>query len=132
MLGKSGVAVTTVLAGLLACMAPVHAADYDTETTNDLRCIVAAGVTIESNDGAAKVAGLTAMMYFFGRLDGHSPDIDLTASIADIAQKMSPEDIETARQSCSQIMKDRGQALQDAGQNLIDLGKKQEHDRNLR
>jgi hypothetical protein len=90
----------------------------------DLQCMalvaVMAGITMEEggdDDGAAtRLAGMSGgLMYYLGRLEGRSPDIDWLAQLTDYLEKAEAEDFDAVAPRCSKELIEKGQALVDFG-----------------
>jgi len=97
---------------------PVASAEPDA-TTSDLRCLVSAAVmSSSSDDPKVKSAGQLAAIYFLGRLDGRTPDLDLEARFAEQAHAMTDADVKSQLQSCGATLSARGAALQTIGKDL--------------
>lgn len=108
------------LAGGLA--AP--AAAQDAATTADLRCTIAAVALAGSAGGNATLQQQATMaaLYFIGKLDGRTPNLDLEAGIRAEMAKMSQSEMGAEAQRCGQQLMGRGQALQTIGEHFKDLG----------
>jgi hypothetical protein len=104
------------LAGALA--AP--AAAQDATTTADVRCAVAAVALAGSagSNATLQQQATMAALYFIGKLDGRTPNLDLEASIRAEMTKMSQPDMAAEAQRCGQQLMSRGQALQTIGEHF--------------
>lgn len=112
--------IATVLL-VLACVGfspESHA--LDTETTADLQCLVAVLETGPVIDKLAPGTSQTAMLYFLGKLDGRTPNLDLESELRKLVPTMSKKDLGLADIRCGHEMAGRGQALQTIGQHLMD------------
>lgn len=97
--------------------APVSAADRA-----DLQCMalvaVMAGMAMEEGEEAAttELAGMSGgLMYYLGRLEGRSPDVDWLEQLGAWLDKAEPEDLDAVAPRCSKELMDKGQALIDFG-----------------
>lgn len=90
------------------------------QTRADLRCFIAVMQTSKAMDTLNPGASKVAIMYFYGRLDGEDPKLDLEAAILDELPKMSMQDIAAADMRCGLEMKDRSNYMDVVGQHLID------------
>lgn len=102
----------------LALAAPAQAAP---DPDQDLRCFAVGLSLIESNP----TAGLTAAMYFMGRLEGREPNTDWYARLARHLETVTPESLQADAQVCGQILVDKGQEMQDRGAELERKSKEQ-------
>jgi hypothetical protein len=92
----------------------------------DVRCVVVSLRIMELQDPTLQKAGYMSSLYFFGRLDGASPSLDLEEQIMKELTIMTPDDYKTEAVRCGGELTARGQAMQKIGANLIDRGKKME------
>ena len=120
MAGRRLLSFCLVLAPLLASQAQAA----DDETTADLRCLVTSLSLTTSDDQTARTAGLLASLYYFGRLDGRAPNLDLENRMVAEIERMTPEEIRAEAPRCGSTMKDRGQALTAIGNHLVERGQR--------
>jgi hypothetical protein len=86
--------------------------------TDDLRCM-AVGLALAGNaNPEVKNAGTLASMYYLGRLDAHTPSVDLEAGLKQELMRMSPQDLKTEAARCGEELKARGKAVTEIGQRL--------------
>jgi hypothetical protein len=109
-----------VLAPFLASQAQAA----DDETTGDLRCLVTSLSLTTSDDQTAKTAGLLASLYYFGRLDGRAPNLDLENRMVGEIEKMTPDEVRSEAARCGSIMRERGQTLTAIGNHLVERGQR--------
>ena len=105
----------------LALVLPVSGARAQDETLDDIQCLVSTFSAAGSTDPEIRTSGISAFMYFLGRLDERSPDYDLKAAIAKQVLAMRPGDISEARERCSAVMTSRGKMLMMIGRDLSQL-----------
>lgn len=112
---RTGLAAGICLAGLA-----FPAAAQDAALTADLRCAVAA-VSLagaSANNPTLQQQATMAALYFIGKLDGHSPHLDLEAGLRTELAKMSPQDMAAEGKRCGAQLMSRGQALQAIGEHF--------------
>ena len=90
----------------------------DAGATDDLRCM-AVGLALAGNANPdVKNAGTLASMYYLGRLDAHTPSVDLEAGLKQELGRMSPDDLKSEAVRCGQQLQARGRAVTEIGQRL--------------
>ncbi|HEX3809934.1 MAG TPA: hypothetical protein VHW02_09555 [Rhizomicrobium sp.] len=115
------VAVTTAL--ILSI--PSHAQSetslpkLDSPMTADVQCLVAIMETREKIDRLMPGVSQGLVMYYFGKLDGRNPNLDLETMIRDVSHKMSSTDIGAADMRCGRQLTKRGLYLSTIGQHLM-------------
>jgi len=107
------------LSALLVLAPPASAADD--ETTGDVRCVMLGFSLSRSSDPHIQSLAQAAMIYFVGRLDGRTPDLDLEAAIVSQLKTMSAVDAQAEMQRCGAILQTRGDKLQVIGADLQKL-----------
>jgi hypothetical protein len=96
----------------------VESMERDTE--GDIRCIVAASILAQqTQDPVQKMTFNAATLYYLGRLDGRTPDLDIGARVYAERARVNSGDILLERARCGQHMIDRGAVLQQIGRDLI-------------
>lgn len=100
----------------LGLSAPAQAAP---ESEQDLRCFAVGLSLMESNPNA----GLTAAMYFLGRLEGREPNVDWYGRLATHWKSLMPETLQADAKICGKILVDKGQEMQDWGAAMDAKGK---------
>lgn len=117
---KSWAAVLSTAA--LLCAGPVAAQNADHAPANqaDLQCMalvaVLAGLAMEEGteqeDHATRMAGLSGgMMYYLGRLQGRSPDIDWLSELSLFLGKAEFSDLDAVAPRCGKELSETGEAL---------------------
>ena len=85
------------------------------ESNADLRCLAALAQISERADKGDDANSLTAvMLYFLGKIDGRTPDIDLVAAIEDVLADPA-YDATTEALRCTSELGERGAALDSVG-----------------
>jgi hypothetical protein len=99
-----------------------NAMAQDDKTMADLRCLVAISEISSNMEKAAPGSSLAAAMYYFGRLDGRTPDLNIEDAVVGLANKMTRQDIGTEAIRCGGELRERGAALKSMGERLIARG----------
>ena len=90
------------------------------DISDDARCLMVTLIGIGQAgepDKKAQLAG--AAMFFMGRLDREAKDVDLVAVIRREGRGItSPQELGSEARRCADIVRRRGDALQDIGQQL--------------
>jgi hypothetical protein len=110
-----------VLCAFLATAAQVSAArppPMPASTQNDVECLVAIMSTVGLLDKIHPGSSQVAMMYYFGKVDGDVPQIDLEAAIRWQLSKMTKRDISAADARCGKKLIDRGRAMVAIGKSI--------------
>lgn len=105
------------LAGLMlaAAFAPATAeVELTPDDRADLDCMNIMALVGEKDLNAATIG----MIYYLGRLEGRSPNIDWPNVFGDYLHDMPREQLQTAGLRCSQELKIRGDALQSVGDRI--------------
>ena len=120
----------SALAVLLCSLsADAEAPDADASsraTSADVRCMIVATQMGQVPGAAAQTAGLLAMYYYLGRLEGRAPDADLATLIEDEVRTWTAADNQSERMRCGSEITAMGKRLQVIGERLVAHGKKQE------
>jgi len=103
--------------GVLAAAAPAPALAVDA-TTSDLRCLLALSAAEDAADGQMKPAMMAGVVYYLGRLDGRTPDLDLEAKAAAELKAMSIQDLSDETVRCGAALFARGKAIEAIGEKL--------------
>lgn len=106
-----------------AVLAPAAAHAADAATTNDIRCIVVAGAMASSGAKEAEAAGMMTMIYYLGKLDGRTPNLNLEDSVVDQFMDLSPDQIRADAKRCGDELKTRGAALSIIGRHIQERAK---------
>jgi hypothetical protein len=91
-------------------------AAFGAQTKDDIHCLLAAASLAGSKDSKIKQAGGAGALYYLGRLDGRTPDLDIEAAVAAEAEAF-------ARADQGQLLKKCGATLSQRGDHLIAVGK---------
>lgn len=109
--------ITTAVLPLLA-----GAASPEEQTRSDLRCVVALTQFAKMESAEIRQAGMTASLYFIGRLDGRVPDLDLEAALERELKTVPPSEYGSLLQSCGAAMQARGVKIIEIGASLAKKG----------
>jgi hypothetical protein len=106
-----------------------HAADanFDEATEKDLRCMLVSMQMSNSPVELARKSAMPATMYFFGKLDGRTPKLNLEDAMIAITMKVAKEPSETARATATRCGKElmvRGAVMTVVGQHIVQRGQK--------
>ncbi len=107
---------TALIAGLAtgaSAAGPKHA---DREA--DLRCIVIARGMSASPDESMKAASAMASFYFFGRIEGREPNLDLEQALANEMEAMKSMDVRAEATRCGDELVNRGSEMRAIDQGL--------------
>ena len=80
--------------------------------TGDLRCFVVGLNTAASDDASRKAAGAMIAVYYMGRLDGRTPDLDLKTRLVAEIRKMTSGQLQVDAARCSAEMSARAKAME--------------------
>jgi hypothetical protein len=72
----------------------------DADTKADVRCLVAMGSAMDTEQPQAKQLAFSTMLYFLGRIDGRTPELDIEARYSSEAKEMNPKDAKAFVDSC--------------------------------
>jgi|SRR5580692_8849823 hypothetical protein len=111
----------TCVAAVLLTPALANAAP-DTETAADVRCIAVGFKMAQLDNPQVKSAGQLLAIYYLGRLDGHTPDVNLEDLIIDELSKMDEATFHTEATRCGNSLTAKGQQLARIGENLAKRG----------
>ena len=84
----------------------------------DLRCFLVTAALRGSTDEAARAAGEQAALYYFGRIDGRMPGLDLEAALTREALQIRDEDRPALLTACGEVLTRRGRAVAEAGRRM--------------
>jgi hypothetical protein len=106
-----------ILAALCGALAAAPALAQDA-TKSDMRCLLALSAAADVADGQMKPAMMAGVVYYLGRLDGRTPDLDLEAKAAAELKAMSIQDLSDETVRCGAALIARGKALEGIGERL--------------
>ena len=86
------------------------------DTSDDVKCLAVSLSMSSSQDQDVQSVGLLSTMYWLGRLDGRSPDLDIEKQITDAAGAMKPADMQAEAARCAAALKTRGEILNKMGE----------------
>lgn len=114
----------TMIAGLTAALVltagAARAQEISAADQQDMQCfaLVAAQAGMSEPSPEAMTGLVSIMMFYLGRLEGRSPDVDWLARIAAYIQTPEVEKLDQHRQRCGTEMAAKGKALTDWGARL--------------
>ncbi len=111
---KAVLTATAMLALLVGRGAHAQSSAKD----DDLRCIAIVSVAMSQAEDDKKPSMMAGVMYFVGRLDGEAPKIDLATEMKRVVAGMTQEEAVAHGKRCSEILIERGHALQTVGDAL--------------
>jgi hypothetical protein len=103
-----------LMGGALAALCLPAAAQAQTaHVDSDARCLAVSMIMAGSQDATAKTLGPQGVTYFLGRIDGRGAHEALQARLKAQFEgfRAAPQGVQTAAQSCMQIMHDRALAF---------------------
>jgi len=109
MRGRHGWILAWTLCGALAATS----ARAQDAAAADLRCFVVALNAAASDDSTQKAAGTMMAVYYMGRLDGGTPNLDLKTRLVEEIRKMTPERFKAEAMRCGADMTARASAMAD-------------------
>ncbi|HEX8527535.1 hypothetical protein [Allosphingosinicella sp.] len=93
------------------------------QTKEDVHCLLAAASLTESKDEKIKQVGAAGALYYLGRLDGRTPDLDIEAVVAAEADAVARAEQGPLLKKCGDTLQRRGDYLVSAGKALEKRGK---------
>lgn len=97
--------------------------------SDEVRCFIVSLQLMQAVDPAQKLAGTVAQSYWMGRIDGHTPKIDLEASVlAEIPQIIKPGIFQAEAMRCGTEMQALGAEVKAIGESLQRKGAAMLHD----
>ena len=101
-----------ILAWVLGVGAAATGARAQDAVTGDLHCFIVALNAAASDDASRKAAGTIMTVYYMGRLDGRTPDLDLKTRLVTEVRKMTSGQLQADAARCSAEMSARAKALE--------------------
>jgi metal-dependent HD superfamily phosphatase/phosphodiesterase len=86
-----------------------------------IRCLVVGALMVNSTDTTQRAAGTMVMVYWIGRLDSFSEQEIEDAMVRQ--SDMTPLQIQTERVRCGEVLRVKGEMMQQIGKNIIRRGK---------
>jgi hypothetical protein len=104
-------------------LGPSFAADHpNSETIADIHCL-AVGLRISQlPDASQKSAGMMATLYYMGRLDGRTPNLDLENLIVQEVPKLNDATFRAEAVRCGNGLTVRGKQITEMGEHLVKRG----------
>jgi hypothetical protein len=112
-IGPGGACAAALAVALLATGARAEDA-----TSSDLRCVIALAAAAQSADDQVKPAMIAGVIYFLGKLDGRTPQLDLGARADAERKTMSVKDFNDEIARCGAALVARTKAVAEIGQKL--------------
>ena len=81
-----------------------------------MRCLIIAAAANQSSDANIAQAAKLASVYWMGRVNGATPNANLTAQLSALAGSMAGTDLQGEARRCGEEMQRRGAQMQAAGQ----------------
>lgn len=106
----------------VAAAIPASAQTVEGQLKSDLRCLIVGLKMAGDADPQKQQSGQIATFYFFGKVDGQAPGLNLVDAVAGEATGMSEADFNTEAQRCGGELQTRGQAMMSMGQELTKRG----------
>ena len=98
---------------------------YADDTTDDVRCLVVSLEMASDQNATIKTSGTISAMYWFGRLDGRTPDLDLENRVLTEIAAMKPDDLKAEAVRCGAVLQARAKSMSEMGQDLQAKGRAQ-------
>jgi hypothetical protein len=110
-----------VLVGILSLLsAQVRA--QNAETVADVRCVIVGMRMIEMTNQTYRASGMMATLYYIGRLDGRTPNLNLENLIFKELKTMTAVDYSAEAKRCGIALTARGQEITKMGKDLVERG----------
>jgi len=106
----------------LACVAAPAARAADDAAAADLKCMVVAAALSQNADPGLKSAGAMTGIYYLGRLDGRTPNLDLETRLRATISQMTPQELVPEIQRCGQQVQARLKSAGQIGSRMPPLG----------
>jgi len=110
-----------ILASAASLWASAGRAD-DQDTGSDVRCLLVSMNMTQLQNPSLQAAGMMSVMYWMGRLDGRTPDLDLEDRLIAELKAMNPEEFQATAQRCGAALQMRGKAMSDMGADMRKKG----------
>lgn len=114
--------VLATLAGPALALAAPPAPAPDPETAADVRCIAAGFRMAQADNPQVKSAGQLLTLYYLGRLEGHTTQVNVEDLIIEQVTTMDEPAFHTAATRCGNGLTAKGQQLTKISQDLAKLG----------
>jgi hypothetical protein len=97
----------------LALFAPARAEDAASPT--DMKCFVVMVIGASSSNPSLRDASAVAALYYLGRIDGRTPQLDLRLAVEETMKEIRSNDVRPEALRCSAELKARGQTVREMG-----------------
>jgi hypothetical protein len=111
------IGLLSVLAAVLVLPSTQARAQQD-DGSADVRCLIVGMRVSGMGDAAKQTAGQLLSMYHMGRLDAHTPKLDIEALIIKEAAALSGADFAAEARRCGNSFADRGREIQRMGADI--------------
>jgi hypothetical protein len=105
-------------AALAACAAAFSARAADDPASSDIRCLAVAATLASNADPKIQNAGVMASLYYLGKVDGRTPNLDLENRLKQELLQLQPQDLQADAVRCGAELARRGKAVSDIGARL--------------
>lgn len=89
----------------------------------DLRCLIVTAKTASTLSAEEQALWQVGVVYFWGRIDGQSPDLDFKAALFAEMEAMTPDKFDAEMKRCGDELKARAAVMKDISAALQDYGK---------
>lgn len=110
------------VASFCVLITAAEASPLDAKDIADVQCVIIGARLSGSPNQSRSQSGEMLMLYFLGRLDGRSPNMDLQTLIEREAKKMTSSDFKHAAQRCGAEFSARGAEIVRIGNSIAVLG----------
>lgn len=91
----------------------------DAATEADIQCLVVGLRMASMTDPTVKTAALPTALYYFGKLDGRDPNLDLETKVIELVEKMTDDEFRTYARRCGAELQNRGAKITEMGDDII-------------
>lgn len=102
----------------LAAAAALSAQTADPATEADLRCVAVLALAGAKAPEDKKMALAGGLLFFAGRIEGRSPDLDLEAGLRRVSAGLTDAAVRENLTRCAGILQERGTYLSDIGKRM--------------
>ena len=92
------------------------------DTESDVRCLLVSMSLIQAQSSTLQTAGMMSVMYWLGRLDGRTPELNLETRLTAEIKAMTREEFGATALSCGTKLQARGKFMTDMGQDMKQKG----------
>jgi hypothetical protein len=113
----------SIFAGLFLSLS-MYARAQDSETIDDVRCVVVGLKMGGTEDASQQSAALMLTLYYIGRIDGRVPKLDFETLLAKETVKMTPTEFKNEAKRCGGHLSLKGEQITKIGKDMTELGQK--------